>query len=486
MPDARSGHASAPVATAETAPSEHRNAHRKLADMEFDIAVIGGGAGGLGAARAAARRGARVALVQDGPPGGDCTFTGCVPSKALLSAGERGLEFSTAMQEVHRAIATIASAESPDILEREGIRFIRGRAGLRGTTSFDVDDNHYRANQLVLATGAAPMIPPIGGLDTVEYLTNETVFSLRERPRSLVVLGGGPIGCELALAFARFGTAVTLVEGLDRILPREEPEASDVTAVGLEARGVRVLAGSNVASVGHGEGRRGVRLGIAGGREVTAEQLLVAVGRRPVTAGLDLERAGVQQDARGFIATDATLRTNVGNIWAVGDVTGRMQFTHAADEMGRIAVSNALGRGPRRKFRSEAIPWVTFTDPEVARVGLAEADAPSGARVAWLPMSAFDRAIASGATEGFVKLIVGPHAVTRNLGGGRVLGATIVAARAGEMIHEVALAVRTGMFAGRLAQTVHAYPTWSVAVRQAAAQFFFEVDGRRARAAQRS
>lgn len=457
--------------------------------MEFDIAVIGGGAGGLGAARAAARRNKRVALVQDGPPGGDCTFTGCVPSKALLSAGARGLDFAAAMEEVHGAIATIAAAEGPDVLEREGIHFLRGRAALRDATTFEVDGDRHRADRIVLATGAGPMVPPIPGLDTVDHLTNETVFALRERPSSLIVLGGGPIGCELALAFARFGTAVTLVEGLDRILPREEPEASETIRAALEARGVRVLTGSNVAAAARGEAQPATVLSLADGREVVADSVLVAVGRRPITDGLDLESAGVEVDARGFITTDATLRTNIRNIWAVGDVTGRMQFTHAADEMGRIAVANALRRGGRhvsRRFRPEAIPWVTFTDPEVARVGIAEAEAPRGARVAWFPMSAFDRAIASGATEGFVKLIVGPRAVIRDLGGGRVLGATIVAARAGEMIHEVALAMRTGMFAGRLAQTVHAYPSWSVAVRLAAAQFFFEVDGRRARPAKTS
>lgn len=212
--------------------------------------------------------------------------------------------------------------------------------------------------------------------------------------------------------------------------------------------------------------------------------MLVAVGRTGAIEGLGLDAAGVATD-RGFIVTSDTLATSADGIWAVGDVAGKLQFTHAADEMGRIAAANALSRLPDRKFRPEWVPWVTFTGPEVARVGVTEAEAAArGARVAYVPMSEVDRAITAGATDGFVKLVAGPRTVLRNAGGGRLLGATVVAARGGELIGEAALALRTGMFVGRLAQTIHPYPTWSTALRQAAAQFFMDVGGRRARPAQ--
>jgi pyruvate/2-oxoglutarate dehydrogenase complex dihydrolipoamide dehydrogenase (E3) component len=212
----------------------------------------------------------------------------------------------------------------------------------------------------------------------------------------------------------------------------------------------------------------------------------VTVGRAPVTAGLDPGAAGVETDERGIITVDDRLATSASGVYAVGDVTGRLQVTHAADEMGRTAAVNALRRPARLRFRTATVPWVTFTSPEVARVGMTESEAAEhGGRVAFLPMSEVDRAVAAGATDGFVKLVAGPRTLLRNLGGGRLLGATIVGERAGEMIHEVALAMRTRAFTGRLAQTVHAYPTWSTAVRSTAAQFFLERDGRRARPAER-
>ncbi len=302
-------------------------------------------------------------------------------------------------------------------------------------------------------------------------------------PSSLAVLGGGSIGCELAQAFSRLGSTVTVIEGLDRILPREDPDASAVITEALCADGVTIRTAEVVERVAALDRKGAAQLHLADGSTVEAERLLVAVGRSGAIGGLGLDAVDIET-ARGFIATDGTLATTAKGVWAVGDVTGRRQFTHAADEMGRIAAANALGRSARRRFSADAVPSVTFTDPEVAQVGSTEADAAEqGGRVAYLPMSEVDRAIAAQETFGFVKLIAGPRRLLRNAGGGRVLGATIVASRAGEMIHEPALAMRTGMFTGRLAQTVHAYPTWSVAVRQAAAQFFVETRGRRARAA---
>ncbi|HEU4913251.1 MAG TPA: FAD-dependent oxidoreductase [Actinomycetes bacterium] len=454
--------------------------------MTHDLLVIGGGAGGMAAARTAARLKKRVVLVQDGEVGGDCTFTGCVPSKTLIESAAQGLGFEQATSRVRDTVARIAATETADVLRSEGIDVVEGRARLTGPRSAAVDGLTLRADKVVLATGAAPVVPGIPGLRDGPHLTNETVWDLTRRPDSVVVMGGGAIGCELAQALARFGVRVTVVEGLDRLLTKEEPDASKVVAEVFARDGIDVRLGTKVTGVAHPRPDC-VRVSLDDGTAVDAEQLLVTVGRRPVTDGLDVEAAGVRLDDRGFIPVDDRLATNVPGVYAVGDVTGRLQFTHAADEMGRTAALNALRRGLRLRFDAASTPWVTFTRPEVARVGMTEDEAADhGGRVAHLPMTAVDRAVAAGATDGFITLIAGPRALTRNLGGGRLLGATIVGERAGEMIHEVALAMRTKAFAGRLAQAVHAYPTWSTGIRTAAAQFFFELDGREARPARRA
>jgi pyruvate/2-oxoglutarate dehydrogenase complex dihydrolipoamide dehydrogenase (E3) component len=260
-----------------------------------------------------------------------------------------------------------------------------------------------------------------------------------------------------------------------------------VVAQALRAAWAQVHLDAKVARAS--QSGPGVSLELADRALVEVQQLLVATGRRPVTQGLDPEAGEVELDARGFVRTDSLLRTSAPGVYAAGDVTGRALLTHAADEMGRLAVHNAFSRLPLRHFDPLVVPQVTVTDPEVARVGLTEAEAAEkagGARVAFLPMSAVDRALAAQRTEGFVKLVAGRRGLLGEVGGGVLLGATVVAPRAGEMVHEVVLAMRTRMFTGRLAQTVHAYPTWSTAVRQAAAQFFFEVDGRRARPARQA
>lgn len=451
-------------------------------DQEPGLVVIGGGAGGLSAARAAARAGVRPLLVQEGPIGGDCTFTGCVPSKTLIEGAARGLSFEDAMAAVHRTVDEIAATENDEVLRGEGVEVVHGSAALRGGGRVEVDGRTLRADRIVLATGAAPAVPGIAGLGEVDSLTNENIFELDALPPSLAVLGGGAIGCELAQAFSRLGSAVTVIEGTDRLLAKEEPEASAAVERSFGAAGIVVLTQRTVERVEASRDQKGAVIAhLDDGTFVKADRLLVAVGRRPVTGGLGLEAAGVEVDDRGYIRTDKLLRTTAKGIWAVGDVTGRLPFTHAADEMGRVAVANATARVSYRRFHAEAIPWVTFTSPEVARVGIAEADAPKGSRVAFVPMSEVDRAMTAGRTEGFVKLIAGPRPLLRGVGGGQILGATVVAERGGELIHEAALAMRTHMFTGRLAQTVHAYPTWSTAIQQAAAQFFIEAGGRRAR-----
>jgi pyruvate/2-oxoglutarate dehydrogenase complex dihydrolipoamide dehydrogenase (E3) component len=452
----------------------------------WDLIVIGGGAAGLGAARAGAAAGARVLLVAEGEIGGECTFTGCVPSKALIEAAARGTAFPAAMAAVRHAVAAIAVTETPAVLAADGIEVLRGRAVFTSPRELGVEGRTLRARAFVVATGSQPSVPPVPGLAGTGYLTNETIFGLRELPARLTVLGGGPAGCELAQAFARLGSQVTVIEAAPRLLPAADPEASQVIGEVFGAEAISVRTG--VAPAGVKQNDKTVTVTLPSGEEITAGRLLVATGRQPVAGSVGLEAAGVRLDERGHIVTDRHLATTAAGIYAAGDVTGRMPFTHAAFAMGQLAARNALRRrwSQSRTFETAAIPWVVFTDPEVAQAGLTEAEAATshaGARVAWLPMSEADRAVAAGHTEGFIKIIAGPRRVLGNAGGGRILGATIVAARAGEMIHEPVLALRTGMFTGRLAQATHAYPTWSLAIQQTTAQFFGRHGGRTARAA---
>jgi pyruvate/2-oxoglutarate dehydrogenase complex dihydrolipoamide dehydrogenase (E3) component len=454
---------------------------------EYDVVVIGGGAGGLAAAREAVRRKATTVLVHEGPLGGDCTHTGCVPSKSLIAAAAKRMSFGDAMKHVHEAIATIERTEDAEQLKKEGIDTINARAVFVGPRALDVEGRRLTPNRVIVATGSGPVVPPIPGLRELAPLTNENVFDLDALPARLVVLGGGPIGCELAQAFRRLGSQVTIVEGMSRVLGREEPQASEVIATVLGREGIELVTGCKAERV-ESNGSGGVWLHLEGGRVVDGERILVAVGRKPITEGFGLDRAGVGLDERGYIKTDDALRTTAEGIYAVGDVTGKLPFTHAADQMGRVAAANAVSRSPLpKKFTTDAIPWATFTDPEVAHVGMTEAEAAGhGGHVAFLPMTEVDRAVAAGETDGFIKIVAGPRKVLRDLAGGQVLGATIVAPPAGEMINEIALAMRTHMLTGRLAQTVHAYPSWSMAIRQAAGQFFWEVGGRVARPAQAS
>ncbi|MGH8995448.1 MAG: dihydrolipoyl dehydrogenase family protein [Acidimicrobiales bacterium] len=465
--------------------SEHDDGHSDRPTSSCDLLVVGGGAAGIAAARAGVRRGRHTMLVQEGRIGGECTFTGCVPSKTLIEAAAAGLSFTEATARVRAAIEAIAAAEDAEALSAEGVEVVIGRGRLLGHRRIGVGTRTIRARRMVIATGSAPLVPQVPGLAESGYLTNETVFDLAELPASIIVLGGGAIGCELAQAFARLGAEVHLVEAAERLLPQEEPEASTTLEEVFSSEGIILHLRSTATRAERPEEGGPVHLTLADGSEVQADALLVAVGRRPTTDGLDAAEGGIDLDDRGYVKTDRYLATSVPGVYAAGDVTGRMAFTHAADEMGRLAVANAFGRLRRRCFDTAAIPWVTFCDPEVARVGMREPEAAGrGGRVAMVTMAEVDRAVAAGRPEGFVKLIAGPRSVLRWVGGGRLLGATIVAPRAGEMIHEVALAMRTGMFTGRLAQTVHAYPSWSTALRQAAAQFFFEADGRRARSAE--
>ncbi len=471
----------------------------------YDIIVVGAGAAGLAAARAAKSAGRSVALVEEARPGGDCTHYGCVPSKTLIESARRvhaacsgeeygfradvEVDFPAVMSRVRAAIDAIEQDESPALLARQGIDLIREHARFVTPAAVEVDGRRVSAERFVLATGGAATVPPIPGLRESAYLTNRTIFDLTERPEHLVVLGGGPIGSELAQAFRRLGSRVTIVQSGSRLVPKDEPEASRVLRTVFEREGVTVLTGAEAARVSAGP-----TVHLAGGGTVTGSHLLVALGRHPVTDRLELDVAGVERTERGLVRVDDYLRTTAEHIYAVGDCAAPMQFTHLGDEQGRLAARNAFapsGRpgllGGRTKWRA-VIPWVTFTEPEVAHVGCTEAEAyrayGDDALVSYVPMASQDRARCAGETDGFVKMIAAPRAPyvsARALY--KLVGMTAVTPVAGEMIAEGALAVATGMLAGRIAQTVHAYPTWSLATRLAAAQLFGTWGGHTARPA---
>ena len=460
---------------------------------DYDLVVIGAGATGLGAARGARRAGRRVALVEADRPGGDCTHYGCVPSKALLETARRvqaarsgdaygfsadvHVDFRAVMERVARVVAEVEQDESPELLAREGIDLLRGWGVVTGPTSLEVDGRPVSFERLVVATGSRASVPPVEGLDGVGHLDNRSVFDLREQPAHLLVLGGGPIGVELAQAFRRLGSQVTLVEGAPTLLSREEPEAAAVVTAVLEREGVRVLTGAKVVRAQRGPGG-GPVLVLDDGTSVEGSHLLVAVGRTPATDGLGLERAGVALD-HGRVVTDDHLQA-ADTVWAAGDCTSRLQFTHVGDEQGRLAAGNAFARpgpgpGGRGTWDDSGIPWVTFTEPEVGHVGLTEAQAREAhgdrVRVATSWNSTSDRGRAAGETDGFVKLVAVPARVG-GLALGKLVGMTAVGPMAGELIAEGALSMRAGTVVGRLAQTVHAYPTWSLSTRIAAASLF--------------
>jgi pyruvate/2-oxoglutarate dehydrogenase complex dihydrolipoamide dehydrogenase (E3) component len=402
----------------------------------------------------------------------------------LLNAAHRGDSFDEAMAQVHRTAESIAADESFDVERGEGISALNERAMFIDHNTIDVGGRSIRARRFVVATGAKPLIPPIPGLDASRVLTSERLFTINALPRRLAILGGGPIGVEMAEAFARLGSRVTVIEAMDRILPREEPESSAVIAEFLEQLGVSIRTTTSCTAVEHCAHHTTLSFDV--GATLECDALLVSVGRTPSSAGFGLEAIGVRTSTRGFIEVDDRLRTSVRTIFAAGDVAQTLQFTHVADETGRMAAANALSRVPLRRFHPEWIPAVTFSSLEVARVGVLESEVDNDrGRVAYLPMSEFDRARTSSDTRGFVKIITEPRRLSGHRLGGTIVGATIVAPRAGEMLAEIVLAMRTGMWPARLATTTHAYPTWGLAVQQTIAQLFGEYGGRTVRNAVR-
>ncbi len=467
---------------------------------DYDLIVIGAGATGLAAARSARRADRRVALVERARPGGDCTHYGCVPSKTLLDVAHRvagareaqswGLEsvgdvdFGKVMAHVHDVVEQIEQDESPARLASEGIDLIEGWARFTSASCVEVDGRVLSADRFVLATGAHAAIPPIPGLTEVGYLDNRSLFDLTERPEHLLVVGGGAIGVELAQAFSLLGSRVTIVEAAPRILTKEEPEVSDVMTTVLERSGVQVRTGASVQQVTDGP-----TLHLSDEQTVRGSHLLVAVGRTPATAGMDLDRAAVEVGDKGQIVTDAYLRTTAEHVFAAGDCTTALQFTHVGDEQGRLAAANAFASrrrlpgfaGGLTAFDDRVIPWVTFTDPEIGRVGMTEQEAFAAygtrARVAVVTLDELDRPRTSGHGDGYLKLIAGPRTLANARVLDQIVGFTAVSPAGGELAAQVALAMRTRMLAARLAQTIAPYPTHALGLRVAAARLFGEYNG---------
>lgn len=428
------------------------------ADRIWDLAVIGGGTAGLLAAKTAAGLGARVVLIESARTGGDCLWTGCVPSKALQSAaasvaearaavrfgvdvGSIRVDFPRVMAHVRSAIETIAPVDSAEALEAVGVTVFPGRARFTGPGRLTVGGAAVRFRQALVATGSEPVLPAVPGLAEVSPLTTDTVWDLEELPERLVVIGAGSSGCELGQAFARLGSRVTLLETADRVLPAEDPDASAVIRDVLRADGVQVITSARIERV-----RPGVVAHAGGGVEF--DRLLVLAGRRPRTVGLGLEAIGVEVDGAGWIRVDGHLRTTAPRVWAAGDVTGTPLFTHTAGVHGTIAAVNAL-LGPLRSVRTDGEPRVTFTRPEVAAVGVPTA----GASTVQVRHDELDRAVAEAEVIGFSRLAIGRR--------GRIIGATVVGPRAGETIGELAVAVSQRLTTGDLAGVTHPYPTFS-------------------------
>ncbi len=446
-----------------------------------DICVIGAGTGGLVVAAGCSQLGASTVLIESHRMGGDCLNTGCVPSKSLLAAAHAavahrraasfGLEqaapridFARVQQHVRGVIDAIAPNDSEERFTGLGVSVLREQARFTAADEVLAGDTRIRARRFVIATGSAAFVPPVPGLAELPYLTNETIFDIERLPDHLLIMGGGPIGCELAQAFVRLGARVSLVE-MTSILPKDDPESSDVVRRALLADGVQLHEGHKVVSAAHAGNTITLEIEKDGSRQrLEGSHLLVAAGRRPRVADLGLELAGVVHSDKG-IAVDRRLRTSNRRIFAVGDVVGGPQFTHLAAYHAGIVIRNALFRLPA-KVDLSALPWVTFTDPELAHVGLSETAARTQGdiRILRWPLAENDRAQAEHRHEGFIKIVTSAK--------GRILGADIVGPAAGEMIHLWTLAVSQKMKIGAVAGMIAPYPTLAEIGKRAAGNYY--------------
>jgi pyruvate/2-oxoglutarate dehydrogenase complex dihydrolipoamide dehydrogenase (E3) component/uncharacterized membrane protein YdjX (TVP38/TMEM64 family) len=457
--------------------------HKKPARFDYNLIVIGAGSAGLVSAYIGSAVKAKVALIERHRMGGDCLNTGCVPSKALIRsarliaearAGSRygvadtelSFDFAQVMQRVQSVVKQVEPHDSVERYRGLGVDVITGEARLVSPWEVEVDGRRISARSIIIASGARPLVPAIPGLEKVEFLTSDSLWELHELPKRLVVLGGGPIGCELAQSFARFGSQVTQVEMAPRLLPREDADAAAEVAQRFAAEGIHVAAGHKALRIER-DGEGGRLICEYQGQEVAFafDQILLALGRKANIEGFGLNLLGVRVTSRGTVEADGLMRTNYPNIFVCGDVTGPFQFTHVAAHQAWYAAVNAL-LAPFWSFQVDyrVIPWATFTDPEVARVGLSEDEANQRGiahEVTRYGIDDLDRAIADSAAHGFVKVLTSP-------GKDRILGATIVGEHAGDLLAEFVLAMKHGIGLNKLLGTIHIYPTMAEANKYAA------------------
>ncbi len=456
---------STPDASADLRPPDGR---------AWDLLVIGGGSAGLVAAQTAARLGASVLLVERDRTGGDCLWSGCVPSKALLRAaraaadaraaaslgvlvGDVHIDLAQVLARVRAAISAIEPQDSPAALREAGAHVVHGTARLSGPDTATVDGATVHFRQALLATGSAPTMPGIPGLADAHPLTSDSVWQMSQLPRRLLVLGGGSIGCELGQAFARLGSRVTIAESAHTLLPREDPTASSLLRAAFSDEQITVRTNTTVSAVSRDDAELTVSLS---DEVLRVDAILVAVGRRPRTGDLGLRQANVDLDEHGYVRVNDRLQTSNHRIWAAGDLTGHPQFTHTAGMHGSIAASNAL-LGLRRTADTATTPRVTFTQPEIASFGVnPDQAAAKGLTIRDIAHEHVDRAIVEGSTHGLTRLVLDRK--------GRIVGATIVGPRAGESLPELVLAARHGLRTRDVAHAVHAYPTYADGVWKAA------------------
>ena len=446
-------------------------------DGRYNLVVIGAGTAGLVTAAAAAGLGAKVALIEKHLMGGDCLNVGCVPSKSLIRASRAAhevrhaaefgvqvpagvrVDFPAVMERMRRVRASLSHVDSVKRFRSLGVDVYLGEGRFVGGNSVEVDGRRLEFARAVIASGARAAVLPIPGLTDIEYLTNENVFWLTELPRRLVVLGAGPIGCELGQAFRRFGSEVTIVS--QDFLPKEESDTAEIVQASFRRDGVTIELGAKILDIVQRGSEKIITYEVNGERrEVVADHVLLGAGRAPNVEGLGLEAVGVEYSAKG-VKVDDTLRTTNPHIYAAGDVCSRYQFTHAADALARIVIQNALFFG-RKKMSALHIPWCTYTNPEVAHVGLNARDAAAAgidASTLTVELKDVDRAVLDGETDGFARAVV-------RQGSDKLVGLTIVAEHAGEMIGEAVLAMNHGIGLGRFAGTIHPYPTQAEALRK--------------------
>ncbi len=460
--------------------------YQKPQQFDYNLVVLGAGSGGLVSSYIAAAVKAKVALIEKHKMGGDCLNTGCVPSKALLRSAkmlsyakraqefgfkkaEIDFDFATVMERVQQKIAQVEPHDSVERYTSLGVEVIEGEAKITSPWTVEVNGKTLTTRTIIIATGASPLIPSIEGLDQIDYLTSDNLWKLRELPKKLVVLGGGPIGSEMAQAFARLGSQVTQVEMGSRIIGREDPEVGEFIQKKFTDEGIQVLTEHQAQEVRLDSGRKWLVCEHQGEKiEVEFDQLLIAVGRRANVTGFGLEELGVEIAPRGTIASDPFLRTNFPNIYCVGDVAGPYQFTHTAAHQAWYAAVNALfGQFKSFKVDYRVIPWCTFTDAEVARVGLNETEAKEQQipfEITRYEIDDLDRAIADSEDHGWVKVLTKP-------GSDKILGVTIVGTHAGDLLAEYVLAMKYKLGLNKILGTIHTYPTLAEMNKMAAGKW---------------